>query len=549
MSFGQQSTAGPTVEHTQFARRRLLVAALVLGVVVRVVVFVLREHIGYGDMGQYTRGALTLLAGEVPDMRPGLAPLIALPIVLGVPFDRAAQTMTLFFGSLLLLLLYVMVRRLYGTGAALGTLLLAAVNHHLISASTNGMAEAPVLCAVVGALLFVHAGKRTRLAWWHLLAAGLLFGYAFSIRSENMIHLAGVAIAMAVIIRHNRARAAADIGALVLGFLCIAVAGTLVRGKAPTMASGVDMGTPNALLQYDPTVTQDPEAFREAVRQRMPEEWLEEAGAEVPELTWRLQARRYVHNLHAQIADVLPQTVDLGLWPLVGLGLFGATWAVGRWKTELIFASLWLFFFTAAPLAQLVHPRHLLIYLVIALCWAGAGVVNFGRWYSRTTQGGEIVPRAVRKGAIVALVFAGLFQLKPDLDFIQAAFNGEIATEEKAAGHWLRDYARPDDLVLERKTTVTFYSGLRGDETPYTSYERVIEYARTKDVRFIVVSSRNLMAYRPQLSRLLDDESTWEADLKLVHEARNRHNADFFIRIFEVRDPGQPDAPDPQSGE
>ncbi len=362
-----------------------------------------------------------------------------------------------------------------------------------------------------------------------------------------MIYFAGVAIAVAIILLKERrvpVRIVAALGVLLVGFALVGAAATVVRGRVPTAGGAVDYWARGALLQHDPSVTDEPEALRELLHERLPGEWVEELDVEAPQLGLKDNVRRYVHNLHAQIENVLPSTVDLGMWALVALGLFGAPWKGGRWKTELILASLWLFFFTAAPLvfftaaplAQLVHPRHLLPYLLIAICWAGAGAANFGRWYSRTTQDGEIVAGAVRKGAIIALVFAGLFQVKPDLDFIQAAFNGEIPTEEKAAGHWLREYGDPDDLVLERKTTVTFYAGLRGSETPYTSYDRVIEFARLKGARFIVVSSRNLMEYRPQLAPLLEDEPEWEPELKLVHEARNRHNADLFVRIFEVQE-------------
>jgi len=520
----------------------IVVALLVLGFGLRLGVFLLHDYVGNADQLLYTGAAQELLRGELPQMRPGIAPLIALPLLLGAPADIAARVMTLFFGTLLLYLIYLLVSRSYGSGAALASLGLSAVNAHLVTASTNGMAEAPVLCIMVGALILLVPGQREK-SLWRVLAAGLLIGYAFTIRSEAMIHFAGLALAVAVISRGPRLRLLAAVGIFAAGFLCLAIAGSVIRGKAPTMQAGVDMSSPNGLLPYDPMFSGEAEELREVTSGRLPDEWVEDIGVEPPKLTGKIQAKRYVHNLYEQVAVVLPETIDIGLWLLIGLGLFGERWRAGRWKTELLFAGMWLFFFTAAPLAQLVHPRHLLPYLVIGICWAGAGAASFGRWYSRTTRDGEVTRDGFRRGIIIAVVFVALFQLKPDLDFVQSAFNGEVATEEKAAGLWLADHAQPADVALERKTVVAFYAGIGHDELPHVSLERVIEYARMHDADYIVVSSRHLDKYRPQLLALLGEEPVWEPDLELIHEEHNEHNEDFFIRIFEV----QPEA-DASSG-
>jgi hypothetical protein len=183
----------------------------------------------------------------------------------------------------------------------------------------------------------------------------------------------------------------------------------------------------------------------------------------------------------------------------------------------------------------MVSPRHLLPYLVLGICWAGVGAVNFGRWYSRTVQDGAVVGDFVRRGITIALIFAALFQLKPNADFVQAAFNGEIPTEEKQAGQWLGRRVEPGDLVMERKAVVAFYAGLRRLEIPHVSLDRVIEYARMHDADYLVASSRHVPVYRPQLKPLLGDEPIWEPDLKLIHEQHNRHNDEMFVRIFEVQ--------------
>lgn len=511
-----------------------VVALIAVGFGLRLGIIVLHDYIGNADQVLYTKEALRLLDAEMPQMRPGLAPLIALPILLGVPETLAARVMTLAFGTLLLGLIYLLVRAAYGPLAGLAALFLAAFSSHLITASTNGMAEAPALCAVVGALALIVPPKEARSPWL-FLGAGMLIGYAFSIRSEAVIHFAGILAASAILLWGRGRNMLALVGFLFLGFLLVGGGAMLARGKPPTMQAGTDMSTPNALLQYDPMFAGEGEELREVLTSRVPQEWLDDIDLEPPQLTWEVQAKRYVHNLHKQISEVLPSTIDIGLWVLIAMGLFGERWRSGRWKTEIIFAGLWLFFFTAAPLAQLVHPRHLLLYLVIGICWAGVGAVNFGRWYSRTKCDGELRDATIRRGIVIALIFAALFQLKPGADFVQAAFNGEVGTEEKRAGLWLSEYAESEDVALERKTVVAFYAGIGSLELPHVSLERVVEYARMNGAEYVIVSSRHLEKYRPQLMLLLEDDPVWQPDLKLIHEERNRYDDDLFVRIFEVQ--------------
>ncbi len=508
-----------------------VVALLALGFGLRLGVFLLHDYVGNADQVGYTLAATRLIEGEMPDRRPGLTALIAAALALGIPEDRAARTVSVLTGTLMLLLIWILVRRLYGAPAGVAALTLAVVNQHLILTSTDGMKEAPTLCALIGALICLSVAlRRDHALGWHA-SAGLLFGIAYSVRTEAAVYLAGVLGALAVILVLNppvRRRLFAAAAIMAAGFATIAVPTTLMRGAVH------DTSAPSALLQYDPMFSGEAEELREVTSGRLPDEWVEDIGVEPPRLTWKVQAKRYVHNLYEQVAVVLPETIDIGLWLLIGLGLFGERWRTGRWKIEIIFAGMWLFFFTAAPLAQLVHPRHLLPYLVIGICWAGAGATSFGRWYSRTTRDGEVTRDGFRRGIIIAVVFVALFQLKPDLDFVQAAFNGEVETEEKAAGLWLAEHAQPGDVALERKTVVAFYADIGHDELPHVSLERVIEYARMHGADYIIVSSRHLDKYRPQLLPLLGDELTCEPDLIPLNEFHNRHNPDMFVRIFKV---------------
>jgi len=122
---------------------------------------------------------------------------------------------------------------------------------------------------------------------------------------------------------------------------------------------------------------------------------------------------------------------------------------------------------------------------------------------------------AARWALLCALVL--LAQLKPNLDLTQAALNGEVPTEEKVAGRWLNDHAPADSLVLERKSIVAFYAGMRGLVPPPSSLDDALTFAAEKNARYLIVSERRL-SYRPFLKPLLDPTSRGSPKLRRVYE-------------------------------
>ena len=97
------------------------------------------------------------------------------------------------------------------------------------------------------------------------------------------------------------------------------------------------------------------------------------------------------------------------------------------------------------------------------------------------------------------------------------------AVELKAAGTWLQEHAERDVVIMSRNHAVDFYAGnydIRDGVTiPDNGLDRVLLYARHRDVTYLVISERYMSDY-PQLAFLMDNPQNRD-DLELVYQNRD----------------------------
>ena len=109
----------------------------------------------------------------------------------------------------------------------------------------------------------------------------------------------------------------------------------------------------------------------------------------------------------------------------------------------------------------------------------------------------------------------------------------------RAAGEWLRAYGNATSVVMDRKSYVPFYAGMRHVQLPDDDYDTIVEWARRTGVNYIVVEEYVLRAFRPQLRSLVLDPAfrAHEDRLRMIYSWRE--GLDSGVAIFEVvRGPG-----------
>jgi hypothetical protein len=195
---------------------------LILGLVLAVLAVRLATWLGTYTFG--TDSAAFLRMAE--DMRegswhpalkwyyhPGYPAAVALTSFVAGGIERAAFLVSILFGSIAVIPLYLLARDFFGRSAAIITVALYALHYPIVDLHVDVMTEGLYCAALFGAIWMGRQFlDRTRLAW--ALGAGALAAGAYLVRHEGLIAVCGLAcwFAFEAVRRRNRSS-----GDLVLG--------------------------------------------------------------------------------------------------------------------------------------------------------------------------------------------------------------------------------------------------------------------------------------------------------------------------------------------
>ena len=91
-------------------------------------------------------------------------------------------------------------------------------------------------------------------------------------------------------------------------------------------------------------------------------------------------------------------------------------------------------------------------------------------------------------------------------------------------------------MILARKPEVSYYAKRLMHPLPNEELQRVVRYARSHDIDYLVVDEF-FSPSRPQLAFLLEQDQ-FPDDLRLLHEERAPN--DRKVRIFQIKTEGSP---------
>ncbi len=105
------------------------------------------------------------------------------------------------------------------------------------------------------------------------------------------------------------------------------------------------------------------------------------------------------------------------------------------------------------------------------------------------------------------------------------------------SGEWIKETAGPGERILSRYYSPAFYADGIEVILPYADYQSTTDYAREKDVDYLVIGKRELADWRPELFELLssaDEHPQWVL-VKTLYKGTDRE-----LMIFRLNqtDPG-----------
>jgi len=469
---------------------------------------------------------------------PGYPFLSAVFYLLVGNLETASDICYVLFGTLLMLPLYGLARRIYNREAGYIALLLAAIYPALTGTILfwGTMTEPPYYFFAYAAMFALLAGMERRKAWAVFLS-GLAAGAAYIVRPEGIAYFV-ILLFYLVVIRlfEKRAftrRTLLELACLLAGFALIFMPYmTYVRLETGAWMvsekAGVTFVT-SWRLAYGDTV-----AFDKAT-------WgLDSTGLEVfffSRESYHVSMAQIILQAPMEFVKLVyqnglgflgqafsPRMFPYFFLPLAGLGLFGAVWNRARAKREfLLFLSLLP---VMAFLLFFIQERYIAALLPTLILWLAAGLGKLGEWVGGTVRGllktsevsetSEVLSRRWGTWLPALAIIAFLLVAQPRI--MNNTAQGSFRFAHKTVGLWMKDVGltAQDTVIMARYPAVAFYADAKWEPTPNATWPEVLRYARHVGADYFVLDGREVEGLRPQLAFLVEGEDV-PPELELVH--------------------------------
>lgn len=203
--------------------------------------------------------------------------------------------------------------------------------------------------------------------------------------------------------------------------------------------------------------------------------------------------------------EELPRVFPLWLLPLLGLGLFARGWS--RRRATGVGYLLLMMVPALLILTMYAHSRFFMPFVPLVMIWVAEGWIKLQDWGSETVsfiftqrlqpQIKKWVPWMIGVAVLLPLfVFSAATVLKQS-----------YPTGYMDAGARIKQIAGEGKRVMSREYSAAYYAGATAVLLPYASYDNTTDYAKKKNVDYLVISQKELVDWRPTLERLLADDS------------------------------------------
>lgn len=245
----------------------------------------------------------------------------------------------------------------------------------------------------------------------------------------------------------------------------------------------------------------------------------------------KLAARVFVQQAFYLYSKALPDVIPLWLLPLAGLGLFSRGWNRRR-AARMGYMALMM-----TPMALILFmyatPRFFIPFAAIALIWVAEGWQRLEQWGSETLALDFSAETADRWRRRLTVLLAAIVLLPPMVFSAATVAKRGYHLELREAGEWLQGYAGDDRRIMSRESSSAYYAGGMPVYIPYSTYDRTNEFARFKDVDFMIVTRQGLLDDRPDLAKVLLADGDGQREWKLVHTIRNGTPEETLVFEFE----------------
>jgi len=166
----------------------------------------------------------------------------------------------------------------------------------------------------------------------------------------------------------------------------------------------------------------------------------------------------------------------------------------------------------------------------IVMLWVAKGWINLEKWSIDSV--GEILGRKGKGSRAVQAALAVLILVPVAALSLWTVARTDYPLEYKLAGQWLKEQGESDIRIMSREASTAYYGGGTLIMLPYASLQDVLDYAKRRQVDYLVISRPIVEKLRPQLKELLEPDQVGSG-LKEVYRLGAGTDRDTIIYKLE----------------
>jgi 4-amino-4-deoxy-L-arabinose transferase-like glycosyltransferase len=463
------------------------------------------DSAGYGFMardflgGDFIKG----LSYPFPPLYPFLISLISFD---SAHVEIAGRLISLFFGTLTLIPVYYLMKAGAGQKIAIFSGLFYSFHPYLVTYSGMLLSEATYWGLLTFSIYFFWK------AWGHTKAlgcmvSGVCLGLSYLTRPEGIGYLFIFLIWIAINggIKRGWFKKFILIGALIVPLFILAVP-YLIHIHHETgqwLISKKAVGIQYQLLAWDE-------------REGIPPRETENTASQILQL-----ASKMIRNVPFTTYHYL-RAYHFALWLFLFLGLIRVRQKRGKW--ELFLLSLVLFHLFSLSIITSSNIRFSVPLIPLSLFWAGAGVLQIQRYFEK------IKISSSWKWVSFLIILSILIQLPQSMKPER-----RHRADQKSVGLWIQENTPKDSVIMSNSPIEAFYGnrefvplppGIYTPEAPAKSYREIIQFAKEKKVRYILIN-KNTYALNPDF-----EGSIRSTDLREFYRYKEKEGK--WITVYEV---------------
>lgn len=531
---------------------------------IAIVAFIIRymflgtEKIIDTDSVQYLTLAKNIMNGggfisdgsHYPDIiRPPLYPvLVGLFHLVIKDLELSGRLVSIVFGSLLVILVYTITKNIFGRLAAIFSSIVVILHPVLTSISLSTVTDA-TFAFFVNMAIFLGWLSIDKKNSKYFLLTGIIFGVSYLSRQVGILFFCGYFLFAIFWLKWDGSlvnQIVKNIAVLLIGFLILFIPYMAWVKNYNGLWIEPGFKFVEVQAQWEVEVNKrlkennlpgnglsDEVRKYEAIHHGLSDDgkeimlWkkMKELGGDHSPIGLNKQKLGSIYyNLYSLINLAIPSIFPTFLFFFMVFGIIGQEWSKAILKKHLYLA---FFFVVSILFVSLSHleERYLVPSIIIAAIWAGNGANNISDFCRNS------VKKTISKNYyVVVCIFLLMASLLPGIYKIHFKEKDE-PLEQKRAGLWLKEN-KPNSVVMSRKPQISFYAEGKYLVLPFASYRDIMEFARVKNAKIMVVDERYIPSTRPELINLLREIEV-PKELRLIYKDEEIHGAKLLL--YEIK--------------